>query len=188
MLKVKWTKNFSFFFSPTLVHSVEWGPNKHILKFETNSTWHRRDTGSWKSQLFGLHNRRAIGKLSETNSDVTIDHLKPVTVWILKFFVSYHNTVSSIWLFSIWKQWKSYTQARTLSIRQKRGHWERGWLANSDVIILTNPTTWKARPFQKHFRDAFGNLRTFSYVTSFNTGSGRKICELFCFIVVSFNV
>ena len=49
---------------------------KHILKFESNWTWHRRDRKFKNATV----NRRAIGKivrkLSETNSDVTIDHLK----------------------------------------------------------------------------------------------------------------
>ena len=39
-------------------------------------------------------------------------------------------------------------------------------MVNSDVTILTNPTTClKRAPFQKRVREAFGNLRIFSYVT-----------------------
>ena len=40
-------------------------------------------------------------------------------------------------------------------------------MVNSDVTILTNPTTClkRAAPFQKRLREAFVNLRTFSYVT-----------------------
>ena len=45
-------------------------PNKHILKFQSNWTLHRRDIASLQVLIFGLHNRGAVGKifgkLSET--------------------------------------------------------------------------------------------------------------------------
>ena len=73
LLKGQINQNFDISsFNPIYLVCVDLVSNKHILKFQVNWTQDRRDNGTWKVLLFGLHNRRVVGKVVGELSEITL--------------------------------------------------------------------------------------------------------------------